>query len=74
MSAARTHHGPFYTDIVADPHGSGVWFYVVQRTGSADILAIGSCDSEEAARKVATATMKQLSAAAHSQRASSAAG
>jgi hypothetical protein len=55
----RLKHGQFYADIVPDRRARArgrtrLWFYVVQRHGSPDILAIGSCASEQEAVDSAT--------------------
>ena len=56
--------GPFYADILRDRRDPNIWIYVVQREGSADILAMGTCTSEQLARDISTARMRDLSAAA----------
>ena len=56
-------HGNYYADIVRDRRDLNVWIYVVQREASTDVLAMGSCHSEQAAREVATHRMRELAAA-----------
>src|SRR5438067_1447949 len=58
-AVTRLKHGEYYADIVPDHRGrvrgrTRLWFYVVQRHGSPDILAIGSCGSEQEAVDSAT--------------------
>ena len=60
MSRVRITRGKFYADIIRDRHDPGLWLYVVQRVGSMDILAMGSCHSEMMASETATHAMDRL--------------
>jgi hypothetical protein len=54
VGATRLKYGEFYADVVSDRLGSeSFWIYVVQRHGSPEILAMGSCASEELAIQTA---------------------
>ena len=56
-AVVKTHlkHGRFYADILTDWRDPRPCFiYVVQRHGSAEILAMGACNSEEEAIEYAT--------------------
>lgn len=55
--------GAFYADILRDRHDRDIWVYVIQIQGSADILAVGMCSSEQAACETATIRMRELAAA-----------
>ena len=63
----RLKHGEFYADILPDRRGQNcgkrpgrlIWFYVVQRHGSPDILAIGSCASEQEAINSAAEAIRE---------------
>ncbi len=59
-AALRLHTGPFFADIIHDQHDTNIWIYVVQREGSPDILALGSCTTETGARDVAQRIMKDM--------------
>jgi len=56
-------HGDLYADLVRDRRDRDLWLYVIQREHSADVLAMGSCSSEQAARETATRLMQDLVAA-----------
>ena len=59
MSPFRITHGNLYADILLDRRGvEDIWIYVIQRAGSPEILAMGSCRSEAEAREVAATAMK----------------
>jgi hypothetical protein len=50
-----------FADLLVDRRGpSDVWMYVVQRRGQPDILAMGSCQSEDEARETATRLLRQF--------------
>ena len=55
MSAIRITRGVFFADVlrVRDTSLGELWVYIVQRTGSPDVLAMGTCASREAAEKLA---------------------
>ncbi len=61
MDPSRVQHNEFYADILPDRRDSGLWFYVVQRKHSPEVLAMGSALSEESARQIASSTMRSLS-------------
>ncbi len=61
MAPFRLTRGNLYADIMVDRRGpSDMWMYVVQREGSPEILAMGSCQSEDEARAAAAQSMKQF--------------
>jgi len=70
MRVARISRGNLYADILEDTRGPGVWLYVVQRAGSVDVLALGSCATREAAEEVAQRIMTDWQDAATSASAS----
>ncbi len=60
MSAIRLTQGLLYADLVVDRRSpQPVWMYVVQRKGSPEVLALGSCLSEQEARDTAKRFMKE---------------
>lgn len=61
MSPRRLTRGNIFADILRDRRGpADVWIYVVQREGSADILAMGTCHTEDDAIQAATHAMAQF--------------
>ena len=57
----RLVHGDLFADIVPDrKQPVSVWFYVVQRSGSPKVLAMGSSHSEAEAEKDALNTIRDL--------------
>lgn len=59
--AIRLNWGKLYADILRDERGAkAIWMYVVQRAGSPEILAMGSCRTRRAAEKFAEETMREL--------------
>ena len=61
LAAIRISLGELYADILVDRRGPrDVWMYVIQREGSPDILAMGSCDSEKEARKTASDALQRF--------------
>ncbi len=67
MARTRVNYGDYYADILPDWRTVRPYFvYVVQRQGSPEILAMGSCESEEEAVKFATDVIGQLRAKAAS--------
>jgi hypothetical protein len=71
MSAIRVSRGNLYADILRDTRGpSDIWIYVVQREGSPDVLAMGTCASREEAESVAAKVMRQFRVASSAQSAS----
>lgn len=67
----RLAHGDLYADIIPDRVNSNIWFYVVQRQSSPEILALGTCTSADTARTIATRSMKDLSLGASAASSSS---
>ena len=61
MSVIHLTHGDLYADLVRDRRAPEIWLYVIQREGSADVLAMGSCASEKGARAIATRLMLEFS-------------
>ena len=56
----RITHGNVYADILRDRRGpEDIWIYVIQRQGSPDILAMGTCATEADARKVANKALRE---------------
>ena len=55
-------HGDLYADIVRDRRDRELWLYVIQREGSTEVLAMGSCLGEEPARVLAMKIMRDLAA------------
>lgn len=53
-------HGNYYADLLRDRRDRHLWIYVVQREGSADVLAMGACASEQAARETAKSRMAEF--------------
>ncbi len=61
MSYFRLTRGNVYADILLDRRGpKDIWMYVVQREGSPEILAMGSCRTEAECRKTAAQALKQF--------------
>lgn len=61
MTPFRITHGSLFADILVDRRGPyDIWIYVVQRQSSPEVLAMGSCNSEEEARSAATSAMRQF--------------
>ena len=60
MTTTRLKTGPFYADIVRDRRDPSLWIYVVQRVDSSDIVAMGTCTSEQQCREVARKAMADL--------------
>jgi hypothetical protein len=59
MALYRIDHGNLYADILLDRRNpTDIWIYVIQRQGSPEILAMGSCSSEAEARRIATDALK----------------
>lgn len=61
MSPIRLTRGVFFADIlrVHDVFNDELWVYIVQRTGSPDVLGMGSCTTREAAEKLANKVMAE---------------
>ncbi len=53
MAEVRLRRGEYFADIIRDKQYPDIWMYVVQRQGSSEILALGSCHSKEEARTAA---------------------
>lgn len=54
MARTRIHLGEYYADILAAGEDSRPYFaYVVQKRGSADVLALGWCETEAEAIQAA---------------------
>jgi hypothetical protein len=71
VSSHRITVGNLYADILVDRRVSPeIWLYVVQREGSPEVLAMGSCASEDEAKKVAQDALSQFRADAASSAAS----
>ncbi len=63
MSPIRVSRDDLFADILVDRRApTDVWVYVVQREGSPEILAMGSCNSQEKAVAVATELLSQFRA------------
>jgi hypothetical protein len=63
MSPFRVSRGNVFADILVDRRApQDVWVYVVQREGSPEILAMGSCQSKEKAIEVASELLMQFRA------------
>ncbi len=60
MCAVRLKRGDYYADIIRDSQLTNIWMYVVQRHGSRDILALGSCQSAEEAENAALGAIDAL--------------
>jgi hypothetical protein len=61
VTATRLKHREFYADVICDWRDrEPVWIYVVQRHGSPEILAMGSCNSQEEAIEYATEAIGQF--------------
>jgi hypothetical protein len=61
MAAIRHSSGKLYADIIHDEHGAReIWIYIVQQSGSPEILEMGSCATREAAEKLADESMRQM--------------
>ncbi len=62
MSATRLAHGSLFADVLRVPSDCDrqVWVYIVQRHGSPDILAMGTCPTEKGARELAQKIMKEM--------------
>ncbi len=61
MRATRLKRGDFFADIIVSTHaGEQIWMYVVQRYGSKEILAMGSCHSEDYAISTASDAIDEL--------------
>jgi hypothetical protein len=61
VRSTRVIHGDFYADILPDrKHPGSIWLYVVQRSGSKDVLAMGSSRSEGEAEADALETIRDL--------------
>ncbi len=54
----------FFADVlrVRDTHLKELWVYIVQRTGSPDILAMGTCTSQKAAEELALKIISDMQA------------
>ena len=63
QAAMTCTHGTYFSDIIRDCRGPDLWLYVVQRHGARDILAMGSCTSEKAARETAITRMREVTGA-----------
>lgn len=56
----RVTNGSVLADILVDCRApSDIWMYVVQRQGSPDIMAMGSCNSEPETRTAANQAVRQ---------------
>lgn len=61
MSPIRVTRDDLFADILVDRRApDDIWFYVVQRQGSPEILAMGTCDSQEKATQLATEVLAQF--------------
>lgn len=61
MALFRLTRGNVYAEIMVDRRGPyDVWMYVVQREGSSEIIAMGSCHTENEARAVASHALEQF--------------
>jgi hypothetical protein len=56
--------GVFYADIIPDEREPGLFQYVIQREGSPDVLALGACNSQDAACALADRLMREFTEAA----------
>jgi hypothetical protein len=71
VSAIRLTWGQLYADVLYDCRAAEkVWIYVVQRVGSPDVLAIGSCFTREDAERLARKTMRDIAGEGCTQAAS----
>jgi hypothetical protein len=67
MPNTRLKYGEYYADILTSwRDGRAFFVYVVQRHGSADVLAMGSCESEQEAIAFAEEAISHLRAKATS--------
>ncbi len=63
MSPFRVTRDDLFADILVDRRApDDVWVYVVQRLGSPEILAMGTCSSQEKATQLATELLNQFRA------------
>ena len=62
MSATRVTRGELFADVlrIRQAPQEEVWVYIVQRHGSPDILGMGTCATQAAARKLAQEVMRDL--------------
>ncbi len=60
MGGVHLKSGDYYADLIPDKQFPGIWIYVVQRQGSPEILALGSCHSQEEARTAAKEAIGSL--------------
>lgn len=64
MLVRTLNEGEYFADILTNLRDPRQYFiYVVQRNGSADVLAMGCCDSENEAVACASRVIEQLQAA-----------
>ncbi len=64
MSPDRIKRGDLFADILVDrrdPEGE-IWHYILQRSGSPDILIWGNCPTREDAVEIATRILDQYRA------------
>jgi hypothetical protein len=69
MSPDRIKRGDLFADILVDrrnPEGE-IWHYILQRSGSPDILFWGNCPTREEAVELATRILDQYRAHAVNQ-------
>ena len=65
MSPFRVTRDDLFADILVDRRApADIWIYVLQREGSPEILAMGTCNSKEKAMSVATELLSQFRARA----------
>jgi hypothetical protein len=61
MSATRLIRGNLFADVLRVRHEPGdVWVYIVQRRGLPDILAMGTCPTQDQANELALKMMDEF--------------
>jgi hypothetical protein len=62
MSATRLTCGDLFADVLRIRHApyEEVWVYIIQRHGSPDVLGMGTCHTQTAAKKLAEEVMRDL--------------
>lgn len=60
MGPDRIHYGDLYADIIPDRLDTGLWFYVIQREHTPEILGMGVTISQTTARQAADKSMRLL--------------
>ncbi len=64
MPNLRITAGNHYADIVQDRRDSHLWVYVIQREGSSEVLAMGTCTDETQCKELAQRILTDITGSA----------